>query len=162
MDRNSAGFMYLKNKLPRISDTKIKEGVFVILQIRELIENVKVEDSLRGVEKQHGSNSKMSLPEIIRQKTVWLVAGLVHYYKALRCKVSLKVHFLQSHIDFFLENFGAVSDEHGVRFHQDISSMEKWHQGKWSPSKLADYCWALRRDVPQLKYGRKSSTVIFR
>ena len=70
MDRNSAGFMYLKNKLPRISDTKIKEGVFVILQIRELIENVKVEDSLRGVEKQHGSNSKMSLPEIIRQKTV--------------------------------------------------------------------------------------------
>jgi len=64
VERNSAGLMHLKNK------ARIKEGVFVILQIRELIENVKVEDSLRGVEKQHGSNSKMSLPEIIRQKTV--------------------------------------------------------------------------------------------
>jgi hypothetical protein len=29
MDQNSAGFMYLKNKLPRISDAKIKEGVFM-------------------------------------------------------------------------------------------------------------------------------------
>jgi hypothetical protein len=29
MDQNSAGFMYMKNKFPRIYDTKIKEGVFV-------------------------------------------------------------------------------------------------------------------------------------
>jgi hypothetical protein len=28
-DQNSAGFTYLKNKFPGISDTKIKEGVFV-------------------------------------------------------------------------------------------------------------------------------------
>jgi len=25
-----------------------------------------------------------------------------------------------------------VSDEHGERFHQDISSMEKRYQGKWN------------------------------
>jgi hypothetical protein len=42
--------MHLKNK------ARIKEGVFVILQIRELIQNVKVEDSLREVEKQHGNH----------------------------------------------------------------------------------------------------------
>jgi hypothetical protein len=28
MDQNSAGFMYLKNKRPRINDAKIKEGAF--------------------------------------------------------------------------------------------------------------------------------------
>ncbi|UYV84810.1 hypothetical protein LAZ67_X003586 [Cordylochernes scorpioides] len=32
-----------------------------------------------------------------------------------------------------------VSDEHGERFHQDISSMEKRYQGKWSPGMLTDY-----------------------
>jgi hypothetical protein len=33
MDQNSFGFMYyLKNKLPRIRDAKIKEGVFVDLK----------------------------------------------------------------------------------------------------------------------------------
>jgi len=36
-----------------------------------------------------------------------------------------KKHFLHSHWDFFLENCGAVSDEHGESFHQDISSMEE-------------------------------------
>jgi hypothetical protein len=32
MDQNSFGFMYLKNKLPRIMDAKINEGVFVDLK----------------------------------------------------------------------------------------------------------------------------------
>jgi hypothetical protein len=33
--------MYLKNNFPRISDAKIKEGVFVGPQLRELIHDVK-------------------------------------------------------------------------------------------------------------------------
>ena len=62
--------------------------------------------------------------------------------------MSLKIHFLHSHLDFFSpENFGAVSDEHGERFHQDISSMEKRHQEKWNCAMLADYCWNLAGDA---------------
>jgi hypothetical protein len=75
--------------------------------------------------------------------------------------MSLKVHFLDSHLDFFPENLGAVSDKHGERFHQDISNMEKQYQGKWSLSMLDDYCWTLKRDVPQVTYSRKSTTAIF-
>ena len=59
MDRNSVEFTFLESKFLRISDAKIKEGVFVGLQIRELKLNVKVEDSLREVEKQHGNHQKM-------------------------------------------------------------------------------------------------------
>ena len=44
MDQNSTGLMYLKNKLPRINDAKIKERVCVEPQIRELIQDVKSED----------------------------------------------------------------------------------------------------------------------
>jgi len=61
--------------------------------------------------------------------------------------MSLKIHFLHSHLDFFPENCDAVSDEHGERFHQDISSMEKRYQGKWNCAILADYCWTLARDA---------------
>jgi hypothetical protein len=75
--------------------------------------------------------------------------------------MSLKVHFLVSHLNYLTENLGAVSDEHGERFHQDISNMEKRYQGKWSLSMLADYCWTLMRDVPQVTYSRKSTTVTF-
>jgi hypothetical protein len=75
--------------------------------------------------------------------------------------MSLKVHFLGSHLEFFPENLGAVSDEHGERFHQDIYNMEKRYQGKWSLSMLADYSWTLKRDVTQATYSRKSTTVTF-
>jgi hypothetical protein len=69
-----------------------------------------------------------------------LVSDLLMAYKAMRCNMSLKVHFLDSHLDFFPENLSAVSDEHRERFHQDISNMEKRYQGKWSLSMLADNC----------------------
>jgi hypothetical protein len=72
--------------------------------------------------------------------------------------MSLKVHFLGSHLDFFPENLGAVSDEHRERFHQDIYNMEKQYQGKWNLSMLPDYCWTLKRDVPQATYSRKSTS----
>jgi len=39
--------------------------------------------------------------------------------------MSLKIHFLESQLDFFPENLGEVSDEHGERFHQNIMAMEK-------------------------------------
>jgi hypothetical protein len=49
-DQNRVGFMYMKNKFPRINDAKIKEGIFVGIQIRELIQDVKFEDQLSEVE----------------------------------------------------------------------------------------------------------------
>ena len=41
------------------------------------------------------------------------------------CNVSLKIHSLESHLDFFVENLGEASDEHGERFDHDIMAMEK-------------------------------------
>jgi hypothetical protein len=87
-----------------------------------------------------------------------IVCDLLRAYKAIGCNMSLKVH----NSDFFPEYLGTVSDQHGERFHQDTSNMEKRYQGKWSLSMLADYCRALKRDVPQATYSRKSTTVTFR
>jgi len=75
--------------------------------------------------------------------------------------MSVKIHFLESHLDFLPQNFGEVSDELGERFHQDIMAMETRYQSKWTSSVLADYCWTLKRDVPEAKYRRKSSVSIF-
>ena len=49
---------------------------------------------------------------------------LLTSYKAMGCNMNLKIRFLESHLDFFLENLSEVSDEHGERFHQDILAME--------------------------------------
>lgn len=77
-----------------------------------------------------------------------IIWELIFAYKALGCNMSLKIHFLESHLDFFPENLGAVSDEHGERFHQDIIHIEKRYSGKWSAAMLADFCWSIRRETP--------------
>jgi len=75
--------------------------------------------------------------------------------------MSLKIHFLDSHLDFFPDNLGTVSDEHGELFHQDISALEKGYQGQRSARMLSDYCWMMKRDVPDAKHRRKSATLTF-
>ena len=46
-------------------------------------------------------------------------------FRQIDARMSVKMHFLRSHLDYFLENWGDVSEEQGERFHQDISDMEK-------------------------------------
>ncbi|KAL7630004.1 UNVERIFIED_CONTAM: hypothetical protein RMT77_019877 [Armadillidium vulgare] len=59
--------------------------------------------------------------------------------------MSIKIHYLHSHLDNFPENLGDVSDEQGERFHQDIKTMEERYQGRWNSHMMADYCWSLMR-----------------
>jgi hypothetical protein len=75
--------------------------------------------------------------------------------------MSLKVHLLHSHLDFFPENLGEVSNEQGECFHQDIKSMAHCHQGFWDDSMMADYCWILYCDAPDIVYHRKRKSSHF-
>jgi hypothetical protein len=49
---------------------------------------------------------------------------MLQKFIALGCAMILKVHFLNAHMDYFLENLGAVSEEQGERFHQHVKEME--------------------------------------
>ncbi|UYV80326.1 hypothetical protein LAZ67_18002425 [Cordylochernes scorpioides] len=165
MDRNASGFAYLKQKMSSISEAKIKEGIFVGPQIRELQQDENFQNSLIEVEAAAWNSFRNVCKNFLGSVKVEnyrdIVNDLLLSYKALGYNMSLKIHFLHSHLDFFPENLGAVSDEHGERFHQAISSMEKRYQGKWSPAMLADDCWALKRDLPQATYRRKSTVTAF-
>ena len=71
------------------------------------------------------------------------------------CRMSLKMHFLHYHLDFFSPNMGDVSKEHGERFHQDISDMERRYQGQWNCNMMGDYLWSIIREVFSI-HRRKS------
>ncbi|GBM11116.1 hypothetical protein AVEN_242996-1 [Araneus ventricosus] len=75
-------------------------------------------------------------------------------YKTMGCNMSLIIHFLHSHLEFYPENLGSVSDKHGEQFHQAISNMGARYQGKWNPKMLADYFWTFKMDIPQAKHSR--------
>jgi len=49
-----------------------------------------------------------------------------------------------------------VSDEHDERFHQEIATMAKGYQGKWSTSMSADYCWTIARSAPEQLHKRQA------
>jgi hypothetical protein len=68
---------------------------------------------------------------------------MLEKFKVLGCLMCLKIHFLNSHLDYFPKNLGAVSEEQGECFHQDVKEMERRYQGRWNVNMMRDYCWML-------------------
>jgi len=79
----------------------------------------------------------------------------------MECRMSLKLHFLYSHIDFFQENLGDFSKEHGEIFHQVIQQIEKRYQGRWDSAVMGDYMWSLIREDTYDHKKRACSTFHF-
>ena len=70
---------------------------------------------------------------------VELVQTLVRKYHEMGCRMSLKVHILDAHLDKFKENMGAFSEEQGERFHQDILDFERRYQGQYNENVMGGY-----------------------
>ncbi|GBN94843.1 hypothetical protein AVEN_266157-1 [Araneus ventricosus] len=70
-------------------------------------------DSFKDVVHTFLGNTKDPLYKTIIQR-------MLAAYEAQGCQMSLKVHFLHSHIDCFPENLGAYSEEQCEIFHQDV------------------------------------------
>lgn len=157
--RDSEAFQYLFVKFPKLSEAKIKEGIFDGPQVRELIKDLEFPNRMLEDERKAwqsfvdvctkflGNNKDPNYKEI--------VSDLVVNYKAVQCLMSLKLHFLDSHLDKFPENLGDYSEEQGERFHQDIKEMERRYQGFWDVNMMSDYCWNLKRDT-SVKHKRKA------
>lgn len=160
LDKKGRAVAFLKEKFPRISEAKLEAGIFDGPQIRELLKDAKFEDSLDSNE----INAWRAFKSIIQNflgnhrspDYEHVVEELLHSFKALGARMSIKMHFLSSHLDYFPDNCGDLSEEQGERFHQDIRVMEERYQGRWDVNMLADYCWCLKRDVCAAEHKRKS------
>jgi hypothetical protein len=65
--------------------------------------------------------------------------------------MSLKIHFLRSHLDFFRKNLGSTSDEQG-----DLKFFGDQHKGFWDESMLGDYCWSVIRETDAENYKKQN------
>ena len=79
---------------------------------------------------------------------------MLQNFHEMKVNMSLKIHMMHSHWDFFRENMEAVSNEHGERFHQNIAIIKKSLEGKLSENALADYCWNLMTDEANAHHRR--------
>lgn len=159
LNKAGLGISYLQSTFPSLSDAKIMEGVFVGPDIRKLLADFQFQAKLTCNElrawKAFEAICTGFLGNAKAENYTEIVHELLDAFKSLGCKMSLKMHFLHSHLEYFPENLGSLSDEQGERFHQDIVEMESRYQGRWDPAMMGDFCWSLVRDRPLAKHDRQ-------
>ena len=88
-----------------------------------------------------------------------IVDRMLKAHEQLGARISLKMHFLHSHLDFFPPNLGKVSDEQGERFHQDMSVTEGRYQGRFDANMMGYFCWYLQHESKGSSYERKAKCI---
>jgi len=120
-------FKYICIKFPGSTIEKIKTGIFDGTQIRTLVNDCDFPNSM--IEK--GScawsaflesvNNFLGNRKVVNYKGT--VAKFLSTLQDMGANMSIKLLFLYSHLDRFLENLGDLSDEQGERFRQDAEVM---------------------------------------
>ena len=134
LDKESAAFKYLQVLFPKLSDAKVKAGIFVGPHIKKIIECDKFAKLLNRKQKTAWNSFVAAHGFLGNHKAknyVQLVQTVTKNYAKIGCRISLKVHILEADLDKFKENMGAYSEEQGKRFHQDILDFEHCYQGQY-------------------------------
>ena len=158
LDKESAAFKYLQDLFPQLSEAKVNAGLFVGPQIKKIIECDEFAKKLSRKEEAAWNSFVAVVRGFLGNHTAenyeQLVQDLIKNYSKMGCRMSLKVHILDAHLDKFKENMGAYSEEQGERFHQDILDFERRYQGQYNENMMGDYVWGLLQES-NLQYSRK-------
>ena len=127
-------FQYIVTSLPGLSIEKKKAGVFNGPQIRYLIKDKEFIKTMNIKEKTAWLSLVVVLKNFLGNNRAENYADLVdEMFEAfcdLGCKMSIKLHYINSYLDQFPENLGDVSEEQGELFHQDLKTIEDRYQGR--------------------------------
>ena len=149
LERHDQVFAYMRIKFPKLSEVKVKELILFGLEIWEFIhdrefnsigsdtENV-AWNAFKSLCTNFLGNHKADISREIVRKML-----CVH---PMKCNMSLKLHFLDFHLEFFLQNLGEISDENDERVHQDFSVMERRFVGRWNCDIPAETCCSIVRE----------------
>jgi len=100
MDKTGRGFEYLRN----VSDAKIKEGIFIGPPVRGLKQDKQFDEDLNETERNAWLSFKRICKDFLgNHKTAMyqdVVQDLLTSHKDMGCTISLKIHFLESHLEF--------------------------------------------------------------
>ena len=127
-------FQYIVSVFLALSFEKIKASVFDGPQIRTLVRDTEFANKMNDNEKAAWQCFVEVIENFLGNRKAddyeLVVNRMLLAFRDLGCNMSIKVHFLNSHLHQFPENLGDVSDEQGERFHQDLMVMEERYQGR--------------------------------
>jgi hypothetical protein len=103
LDGNSPYFQYLCTKFFSLSHAKIREGIFDGPQIRKLMTDDSFTDTLTEIKEDAWNAFKEVVKKFLGNIKYPLyketVRNMLDKFKLLCCNMSLKLHFLASHLD---------------------------------------------------------------
>ena len=145
-NKHGTCFGYICQKFPALSNEKLIAGIFDGPKIRQLMKDKKFIETMNLDKKEGWMAFRQVVSNFLGNTKLPNYKELVKNLLCAFQKLGCNIHFLHSHLDYFPENLGAMSEEQGECFHQDIKTMEKRYQGRWNVNMMADYCWCLMRD----------------
>lgn len=124
LDKDSECFKYICSVYHRMTLEKLKARVFTGPQIRKLCDP-NFEDTMSQTEKQAWQSYKDVVNNFLENrrspKYKTIVNTMLEKLRKQGCNMSLKLHFLHAHINYFPDCcLGFYSEEHGERFHKDF------------------------------------------
>ena len=122
LDKEGDCFSDIAKTFLCLSMEKLNVGIFDGPQIRKLIQDQTI--TTRMTERAAWCSYVSVIREFLGNTKASnyrnLVDVMLKNFQALGARMSIKLHCLFSHLDYFPENLGDVSEEQGKRFHQDI------------------------------------------
>ena len=106
MDRKGSGFNFLQEKFPLINMEKLQTGIFDGLQIRELMKEPMLDETLREAELSTGQSLKSVVTNHWSAEYEKEIEELQKSFCKLGARMSVKVHFRLSHTDYFQKQWG--------------------------------------------------------
>jgi len=92
-----------------------------------------LDEDLNATERMHGCHLRRfawASYEIRKPRTIRIWPGTFDFVQSYGTQYESENPLSVVKLEFFPENLGEVSDEHGERIHQDITAMEKRYEGK--------------------------------
>ena len=134
LDCSGEFFGCICSTFPGLSYEKKKAGIFDRPQIKTLLRDQYFVTTMTVVEARAWKAFSNVVHKFLGNKRadnyIELVEELLLSLQDLGCQMSIKVHYLHSHLSEFPANLGDVSEEQGERFHQDVKVMEERYQGR--------------------------------
>ena len=159
LDKDGECFKYICRSFPGLSIEKLKAGIFDGPDIRKPMQDENFILSVNPLEADAWRDFVGVVQNFLgnrRAVNFEVVQNMLDAYQRLGANMSIKVHFLHNHLDWFPANCGDVSDEQAERFHQDIKEMENRYPGRWDARMMAGYCWSIKRGNPKANNSRQS------
>ena len=142
LEKDGGCFSYLCHVFPGLSIKKLERWHVYGSQVHQLIIDPEFEKSMTKLESEAWKVFVLVVKNFLGNNKASnyekLITNVLYAFKNFGCNMSIKMHYLFSYIVRFPENLGAMSDEQGERFHQDIKEMETKYQGRWDAALMAD------------------------